>query len=198
MLGLACAFTAFALPTPRLARLTLGVAAEAHRHAPPGMGLSRRDALVLAGAASWATAFQAAQAAEITTKAGVAIPYTVLKSAPAGGGSPKVGDLVAIRFKGAVKATGAVFDDILESPEPYYMRLGSLKVLPAVEEVLPYMKSGDKWQLTIPGSLGFGDKGRSASPGKPRIPANAELDFTLELVAVPGRDEEIIEAGLGD
>lgn len=46
------------------------------------------------------------------------------------------------------------------------------------------MQTGDKWQLTIPGKLGFGEKGRPASPGKPRIPSNAELDFTLELVAV--------------
>ena len=46
------------------------------------------------------------------------------------------------------------------------------------------MRTGDKWQLTVPGSLGFGEKGRSASPGKPRIPGNAELDFILELVGV--------------
>ena len=31
------------------------------------------------------------------------------------------------------------------------------------------------------------------SPGKPRIPGDAILDCTLELVSVPGKDEEIIE-----
>lgn len=62
--------------------------------------------------------------------------------------------------------------------------LCSFNVLPVVEEVLPYMRSGDTWQLSVPGSLGFGEKGRPASAGKPRIPSNADLDFTLELVAV--------------
>ena len=46
------------------------------------------------------------------------------------------------------------------------------------------MVTGDKWQLTVPGKLAFGEKGRSASPGKPRIPSNAEIDFIIELVAV--------------
>lgn len=55
------------------------------------------------------------------------------------------------------------------------------------------MKSGDIYQLTVPPELGFGTKGRSASPGKPRIPGTAVLDLTLELVAVPGKDEELID-----
>jgi len=100
---------------------------------------------------------------------------------------------VAIRFKGQVAATGAVFDDILASPNPYYTRIGSGNVLPGVEEALVLMHSGDIWDLKIPGRLAFGEKGRSASAGKPRIPSNAVIDFRLELVAVPGRDEEILE-----
>ena len=35
------------------------------------------------------------------------------------------------------------------------------------------MHTGDVWELAVPGKLGFGEKGRSASPGKPRIPNNA-------------------------
>ena len=49
----------------------------------------------------------------------------------------------------------------------------SEKVLPGVEEAVKMMRSGDVWELAVPGNLGFGEKGRSASPGKPRIPANA-------------------------
>ena len=49
----------------------------------------------------------------------------------------------------------------------------SEKVLPGVEEAVKMMRSGDVWELAVPGKLGFGEKGRSASPGKPRIPANA-------------------------
>jgi FKBP-type peptidyl-prolyl cis-trans isomerase len=106
---------------------------------------------------------------------------------------PVVGDLIAIKFKCTVQKTGAVIDDIMENPEPYYFRVGSGTVLPAVEEAVQLMRSGDKWKLTVPPSLGFGTKGRSASPGKPRIAGDAVLDFILELVAVPGKDEEILE-----
>ena len=89
------------------------------------------------------------------------------------GGQPAVGDLCAIRFKGTVTKTGQVFDDIMESAEPYYFRIGSEKVLPGVEEAVKMMHTGDVWELAVPGKLGFGEKGRSASPGKPRIPSNA-------------------------
>ena len=49
----------------------------------------------------------------------------------------------------------------------------SEKVLPGVEEAVKMMHTGDVWELAVPGKLGFGEKGRSASPGKPRIPNNA-------------------------
>jgi len=197
MLTLCALSAAFTLPSHQLLRPT-GLRA----HDAPQMALNtRREALLAAGAACLVglPGVQSASAEEFKSKMGKVIEYTKLVSGDEkAGGMPKVGDLVAIRFKGAVKATGSVFDDILGSPEPYYMRLGSGNVLAAVEEILPSMRTGDKWQLTIPGALGFGEKGRSASPGKPRIPSNAELDFIIELVAVPGRDEDILESGLGD
>ena len=55
------------------------------------------------------------------------------------------------------------------------------------------MRAGDVWQLRVPPELGFGPKGRNASPGKPRIPGDAILIFTVALDQVPGKDEEIIE-----
>lgn len=76
--------------------------------------------------------------------------------------------------------------------------MGSGKVLPGVEEAVKLMHTGDLWELNIPGNLAFGEKGRSASPGKPRIPSNAEIAFTLELVAVPGKDDELIEVAGGE
>jgi len=169
---------------------------------------SRRDALFGGAAALVLTNWPAGASAEdipegavappppppaapksVTTKSGLA--YEVINKG-GGGGKPVVGDLIAIRFKGAVAKTGQVFDDILAG-EPYYMRVGSGNVLPGVEEAVKLMSSGDMWKLTIPPSLAFGEKGRSASPGKPRIPSGAVIDFTLELVAVPGKDEEILE-----
>jgi len=162
------------------------------RASAPAMSASwkpaRRDAL-WAAAASVLLAASPVRAEEVTTSSG--LKYSVVKSG--NGGQPAVGDLIAIRFKGKVAATGAVFDDILESPEPYYTRVGSGNVLAGVEEAVKLMHSGDTWDLTIPGDLAFGSKGRSASPGKPRIPPGAVIDFRLELVAVPGKDDDIIE-----
>ena len=105
-----------------------------------------------------------------------------------------MGDLVAIRFKCVIEKTGAVIDDIMNSPEPYYYRAGSGQVVPAIEEAILMMSSGDVYELTVPPALGFGPKGRSSSPGKPRIPGDAILKFTVALDAVPGKDEEILEA----
>lgn len=41
-----------------------------------------------------------------------------------------------------------------------------------VEEALLLMKVGDKWQLTCPADLAFGNKGRPPSPGRPRYVPN--------------------------
>jgi peptidylprolyl isomerase len=157
--------------------------------APAGSSLTRRQALGAAAVLPFAPAACQADAPPASTKSGVGI--TVIKTGT--GGTPTKGDLCAIRFKGSVKATGQVFDDIMASAEPYYFRVGNEKVLPGVEEAVKMMRTGDVWELAVPGKLGFGEKGRSASPGKPRIPNNADLIFVVELSAVPGKDEEIID-----
>ena len=63
--------------------------------------------------------------------------------------------------------------------------------------MLPLMRTGDRWTLTIPGELAFGSKGRPASAGKPRIPPNSEIVFDVEMVGVPGKEPELIEL-IGD
>ena len=47
------------------------------------------------------------------------------------------------------------------------------------------------------GELAFGQKGRPASAGKPRIPADQVITFELEIVGLPGREQELIEL-IGD
>ena len=81
---------------------------------------TRRQALGAAAVLPFAPAACLAEAAPTSTKSGVGI--TVMKTGT--GGQPNKGDLCAIRFKGTVKATGQVFDDILGSVEPYYFRVG--------------------------------------------------------------------------
>lgn len=126
-----------------------------------------------------------------TTASG--IKYNIVREGD--GPTPAVGELVAIRFKGSYK--GNAFDDILTEGEPYYYRVGSFNLIKGIEEAVQLMKIGSRWELEIPGNLAFGDKGRSASPGKPRIPPGASIDYILEIVSLPGKEPELIDL-IGD
>lgn len=121
------------------------------------------------------------------------VTYEVVKEGK--GAKPEIGELIAIRF--AAFCDGRKIDDIFDTPEPYYTRLGSGGLLKGVESTLPNMKLGDRWKLTIPGELAFGPKGRPASAGKPRIPGNAEIVFDVEVVGLPGKEPELIDL-IGD
>ena len=85
--------------------------------------------------------------ADETTPSGVVIK--VIKSG--NGPVPDIGELAAIRF--ASYAGENKIDDIFETPEPYYTRVGSGGLIKGVEEVLPKMRVGDRWVLTIPVSV---------------------------------------------
>ena len=112
------------------------------------------------------------------------------------GEKPNRGELTGIRFKATVLGTPSgdiVIDDIFDSKEPYYTRAGSGGLIEGVERVLPEMVVGDRWVLTVPSDLAFGTKGRKASAGKPRIPPGATVEFEVEVVALPGRETELID-----
>mmetsp|Transcript_48400 Transcript_48400/g.97386 ORF Transcript_48400/g.97386 Transcript_48400/m.97386 type:complete len:199 (-) Transcript_48400:176-772(-) len=127
----------------------------------------------------------------VTTASG--LQYEVIS--PGKGQAAAVGDLCAVRFQGQFK--GVVFDDILNNPEPYYFRVGSNKLLKGIEEAVQVMPIGARYKLTIPSELAFGTAGRGASPGKPRIPPGASVEYILELTALPGKEEDLIEI-IGD
>lgn len=69
------------------------------------------------------------------------------------GPQPESGELVAIRF--AAFCGSNKIDDIFETPEPYYTRVGSGGLLKGVETTLPMMRLGDRWELTIPVSTRY-------------------------------------------
>eukprot|EP00978_Attheya_sp_CCMP212_P016927 scaffold44731_cov48-Attheya_sp.AAC.4 len=108
---------------------------------------------------------------------------------------PDIGELAAIRFKAF--AGDNKIDDIFDTPEPYYTRIGNGGLIKGVEDVLPTMRIGDRWELTIPGNLAFGPKGRPASAGKPRIPGDQTIIFEVEMVGLPGKEQELIDI-IGD
>jgi hypothetical protein len=74
------------------------------------------------------------------------VTYKVIKEGS--GPKPEVGELVAIRFRAFCGEQK--IDDIFDTPEPYYPRLGSGGLLAGVEQTLPLMRLGDRWELTIP------------------------------------------------
>ena len=93
---------------------------------------------------SWLLSGALPASAEETLPSGV--KYEVVKSGD--GPKPDVGELVAIRF--SAYAGDNKIDDIFDTPEPYYTRLGSGGLLKGVETTLPLMRVGDRWKLTIP------------------------------------------------
>lgn len=158
-------------------------------------GMSRRDALLkTAGLLSVGLVVGSTGGLPMLKRAGAetlpsGIVYEVIEKGS--GPVPQVGELAAIRFTGAYKDN--VFDDLYKTKEPLYFRVGGNTLLKGIEEAVKVMKVGDRWKLTIPGELAFGAKGRSASPGKPRIPPMAAVEYDLKLVALPGRETEILD-----
>jgi peptidylprolyl isomerase len=163
---------------------------------PAAAQVSRKSmlqTLVQGGVATAAATFLVEQPAWAGDKLKSGVSYEIVKEGK--GAKPDVGELIAIRF--AAYVGDRKIDDIFDTPEPYYTRLGSGGLLKGVESTLPLMSLGDRWKLTIPSDLAFGPKGRPASAGKPRIPGNTEVVFDVEIVGLPGKEAELIEL-IGD
>lgn len=107
------------------------------------------------------------------------LQYKVLTSGPAGGASPKPGDIIKVHYEGKL-TSGEVFDSSFERGKPALMPLGDL--VPAWMEALPRMKVGDEWLLYAPPQLGYGAEG--AGP----IPPNSVLIFRVKLLGVLSAD----------
>jgi FKBP-type peptidyl-prolyl cis-trans isomerase len=107
------------------------------------------------------------------------LEYKVVSSGPAGGASPKPGDIIKVHYEGKL-VSGEVFDSSFERGKPVLMPLGDL--VPAWMEALPKMKVGDEWLLYCPPSLGYGERG--AGP----IPPNSVLIFRVKLLGMLAAD----------
>lgn len=117
------------------------------------------------------------------------VKYEILKEGPSTSIKPKVGEIVGIRFKGNYK--GVDFDNTFDTAQPYLYRAGVGLILKGLDESVVQMKLGDKYHLVFGGNLAF-ENGVKSSPGKPRIPAGAEVDYIVEVVDIPGVGEEFI------
>ena len=92
------------------------------------------------------------------------------------GESPRMDQQVTVHYTGKLAATHKVFDSSVgRAPITFPMK----GVIQGFSEGLSTMKVGGKRTVYIPSKLGYGPAG--VGP----IPANADLIFEIELIAIP-------------
>jgi peptidylprolyl isomerase len=94
------------------------------------------------------------------------------------GDSPQSGQTVEVHYTGWL-ADGTKFDSSLDRGEPFSFVIGAGRVIAGWDEGVASMKVGGKRRLIIPPELGYGEQGYP-----PIIPANAELTFDVEMLAI--------------
>ena len=100
------------------------------------------------------------------------LPSITLETMTAGTGrNPEDGDIVLVNYEGRL-ADGTVFDS--NSGVALILR----DMIPGFLDGLKQMQPGGRYRLSIPAALAFGERG--AGP----VPANADLVFDLDLIAV--------------
>jgi len=105
------------------------------------------------------------------------LQYQILRSGPAEGSRPEsTSDVCTCHYTGKL-IDGTVFDSSVERGSP--ATFSPAGVIGGWTEALMLMRPGDKWILSIPSDLAYGDRGSGA-----KIPGGSALIFELELIAV--------------
>ena len=107
-----------------------------------------------------------------TTESG--LQYEILVSGD--GPKPTTSDQVTVHYHGTL-TDGTVFDSSVDRGEP--ATFGVTQVIKGWTEALQLMSVGDKWKLTIPSNLAYGNQraGEMIGPG-------ATLVFEVELLGI--------------
>ena len=108
----------------------------------------------------------------ITTESG--LQYEVITSGD--GAKPTTADQVTVHYHGML-TDGTVFDSSVDRGQP--ATFGVTQVIKGWTEALQLMSVGDKWKLTIPSGLAYGDQGAGGMIGP-----GATLVFEVELLGV--------------
>ena len=100
----------------------------------------------------------------------------VEKYAEGTGAQAQKGQTVSVHYTGTLE-NGQKFDSSRDRGQPIEFPLGAGHVIRGWDEGIAQLKVGDKAKLTIPASMGYGERG---IPGV--IPGGATLIFDVELV----------------
>ena len=107
-----------------------------------------------------------------TTESG--LQYEVITSGD--GAQPTTADQVTVHYHGML-TDGTVFDSSVDRGQP--ATFGVTQVIKGWTEALQLMHVGDKWKLTIPSNLAYGEQGAGAMIGP-----GATLVFEVELLGI--------------
>lgn len=95
------------------------------------------------------------------------------------GAEVQAGATVSVHYTGAVAATGAIFQSSKDfGPNPVTFPLSG--VIKGWTDGIPGMKIGGTRRLVIPAAMAYG----ATPPPGSGIPANADLVFDVELIAI--------------
>ncbi len=94
------------------------------------------------------------------------------------GDEAQAGQTVSVHYTGWL-ADGTKFDSSLDRGEPLSFTLGAGQMIAGFDEGVAGMRVGGTRRLIIPSALAYGSQGRP-----PVIPADAELTFDVQLVAL--------------
>jgi len=89
-----------------------------------------------------------------------------------------VGKKVTVNYAGTLE-DGTKFDSSYDRGTPFSFNLGAGEVIEGWDKGVAGMKVGGKRKLTIPSSLGYGERGAGGA-----IPPNSTLIFEIELLKV--------------
>lgn len=92
------------------------------------------------------------------------------------GPGAKDGDILTMSYRGTLK-NGKVFDETGQKA-PFTFKLGAGQVIKGWDQGLVGIKAGGKRKLTIPASLGYGDRDMGD------IPPNSTLVFEVEALRI--------------
>lgn len=97
------------------------------------------------------------------------------------GAEVQPGDTVTCHYTGAIAKTGEIFQSSRDFGKPISFPLAG--VIAGWTQGVPGMKVGGTRRLLIPAALAYG----SRPPYGSGIPADADLVFDIELVAIEGK-----------